>query len=283
MSGNGYGSMTIPFRPKASFMNNQQSIGQTTVTFLGTDAVVPEGGADTASFVINRTTLVDTGWYAAIKMRCYGIDPMGLETLIFTHCHHDHYIGLPHVLFYHAMRRSERPDRAPIRIIGPAGEIELVVGLAQRFLQMERFGPVQYQPDLIPLNPGESWDCAAYRLETCASLHPVPGLCYRYTDNQTGRVIAFTGDTAYEPAIPPFVRGADLLIHEASYGANPAPASNSSLHSGAPDAARVAQEAGVKRLALVHCPKPKQAAALAAAQALFPNTFWPEDGENVTL
>src|SRR5882724_6192609 len=134
-------------------MTDPQSSDQTTVTFLGTDAVVPEGGADTASFVINRRCLVDTGWYAAIKMRCYGLDPMQLETLIFTHCHHDHYIGLPHLLFYHRMRARERPDRPPLKIIGPAGEIDLVVGLAQKFLQMERFAPVQYQPELIPLNP----------------------------------------------------------------------------------------------------------------------------------
>src|SRR3954447_15556987 len=98
---------------------------QTTVTFLGTDAVVPEGGADTASFVINGKYLVDTGWYAVIKMRCYDLDPMDIEYLILTHCHHDHYLGLPHLLFYLAMRRSERPDRPKLKIIGPAGEIEL--------------------------------------------------------------------------------------------------------------------------------------------------------------
>ncbi len=264
-------------------MTGPASEAQTTVTFLGTDAVVPEGGADTASFVIDRRCLVDTGWYAAIKMRCYGLDPMQLETLIFTHCHHDHYIGLPQLLFYLAMRACERPNRPPLRILGPAGEIERVVGLAQAFLQMDRFSPVHYQPELVPLHPGDAWDGPGFRLETCAALHPVPGLCYRYTDRNTGRMLAFTGDTAYHPAIPSFVKGADLLIHEASYGAAPAPASNASLHSGAPDAARVALEAGVKRLALVHCPRAKQQAALAAAQSLFPNTFWPEDGECVTM
>ena len=255
----------------------------TTVTFLGTDAVVPEGGGDTASFVINRTVLVDTGWYAAIKMRSYGIDPMDIEFLIFTHCHHDHYIGLPHIFFYLAMRASERPDRAPLNIIGPAGEIELVVDLARRFLQVDRFPPVNYNPTLIPLRPGDSWEGTNFHLATCASVHPVPGLVYRFTDTRSGKVIAFTGDTAYDPAIPPFCRDADLLIHEASFGESPAPESNRSLHSGAPDAARVAVESGVGRLALVHCPKGKQSAALAAAQRIFPNTFWPLDGEEVTI
>ena len=84
---------------------------RTAVTFLGTEAVVPEGGGDTASFVINGKYLVDTGWYAAIKMNCYGLDPLRLEYLFLTHCHHDHYIGLPHLLFYFAMRRRASAGR----------------------------------------------------------------------------------------------------------------------------------------------------------------------------
>lgn len=255
----------------------------TTVTFLGSDAVVPACGGDTASFVINRTTLVDTGWYAVLKMRCYDLDPMELEHLILTHCHHDHYLGLPHLLFYLAMRAGERPGRPPLKIIGPAGELELVTRLAGQFLQMDRFSPVRYEPELIPLHPGDSWECRDFHLTTCASVHPVPGLCYRLSDTNTGKVIAFTGDTAYDPAIPKLVEGADLLIHEASYGASAAPAANASLHSGAPEAARVASEAGVRRLALIHCPQPKKAAALEAARAIFPDTIWPADGETLVV
>ena len=47
-------------------MTRHEDAPHTTVTFLGTDAVVPGCGADTASFVINNRYLVDTGWYAAI-------------------------------------------------------------------------------------------------------------------------------------------------------------------------------------------------------------------------
>ena len=257
----------------------------TTVTFLGTEAVVPSGGGDTASFVLNGTYLVDTGWYAAIKMKVYGLNPLDLEYVFLTHCHHDHYIGLPHLLFTYAMcAGAERPGRTvPLKIVGPAADVERVVERAQAFLQTDRFPPARYDPQVIPLQAGESLDDPLFHLATCSSLHPVPGLCYRFTDRQTGIVVAFTGDTAYDPGVVRHVRGADLLIHEASYGASPAPAANASLHSGAPDAARVAQEAGVKRLALVHCPRASQPDALEAARSVFANTFWPADGETVTL
>ncbi len=255
----------------------------TTVTFLGTAAVVPGGGHDTASFLINGRYLVDTGWYAAIKMQCYGFDPMELEYLFLTHCHHDHYIGLPHMLFYRRMRRYERPDCPPLKILGPAEDLERVVTLARQLLQPDRFPDVDYIPELFPLRPGDTFDDPAFQLSVCAAVHPVPALCYRFTDKRTGATFAFTGDTAYAPAIVEHVRGVSLLIHEASFGASPAPAENLSLHSGAPDAARVAVEAGVGRLALVHAPEARQREALEAAQASFPNTFWPQDGETVTI
>ncbi len=255
----------------------------TTLTFLGTAAVVPGGGHDTAGFVINDRYLVDTGWYAAIKMQCYGLDPLNIEYLFLTHCHHDHYIGLPQLLFYRRMRRSARPNLPPLKILGPAEDLERVVTLARQFLQPDRFPDVDEAPELFPLEPGDAFEEEAFRITTCASLHPVPALCYRFTDKQTGATFAFTGDTAYHPPVVAHVQGVSLLVHEASYGAAPAPANNASLHSGAPDAARVAAEAGVERLALVHAPEDRQQAALAAAQAIFPNTIWPEDGQQVTI
>ena len=258
---------------------------RTTVTFLGTEAVVPMASGDTASFVINGKYLVDTGWYAAIKMTGYGLDPLRLEYLFLTHCHHDHYLGLPHLLFYLAMRSSAAPrsERHPLKIVGPAPDVNRVVDLSKQFLQTEHFPAVRFDPQVIALEAGQTLEDPRFRLETCSSLHPVPGLCYRMTDKETGVVIAFTGDTAYDPGIVRHVQGASLLIHEASYGASPAPLANASLHSGAPDAARVAKEAGARRLALVHCARPDQPAALQAAQQIFANTFWPADGETVVL
>ena len=228
---------------------------QTTVTFLGTEAVVPAAGHDSASLLINGRYLVDTGWYAAIKMRSYGFDPLDLEYLFLTHGHHDHYIGLPQILFYRSMRRATRSSLAPLKIVGPAEDLETIVRLAEHFLQADRFPEVRCPLELYPLHPGEALDEADFHVAACASRHPVPGLVYRFLDKRTGATVVCAGDTAPDPALVDHVRGADLLIHEASFGPNTAPADNTSLHSGAPDAAQLAQAAGVRRLALVHGPE----------------------------
>jgi ribonuclease Z len=252
---------------------------QISVTFLGTAAVIPGPGHDTASFVLGRECLVDAGWSAVLRMTGFGLDPLRLTHLFLTHCHHDHYLGLPQLLFYRAMRRQPEP----LRIAGPAGDLERVVARARDFLQADRFPEACCPVEPIPLAPGDAFDATGFSVTTCASLHPVPGLCYRFTDRHTGATVVFTGDTAYDPAIAAHARGAHLLVTEASFGARAAPAENPSLHSGAPDAARLAREADVERLALVHCTEEEQEAALARAREGFPNTCWPADGETLTV
>lgn len=254
-----------------------------TLTFLGTSSVIPGGGHDTASMIVDGRLLIDTGWYAAIKMKTYGFSPVHLDAVFLTHCHHDHYIGLPHLFFYLCMRRHEQPERPPLKVIGPANDLARVVELARQLLQPERFPDVDYRPELIPLNPGDTYEDDVYLVETCSTSHPVQGLCYRFVEKAKGVVCVVSGDTAYHPPIVAHAKGAHLLVHEASYGKNPAPADNRALHSGAPDAARVALEAGVQRLALIHCADENQSEALEAARRLFPNVFYPTDGETVTL
>jgi ribonuclease Z len=263
----------------------------TTITFLGTAPAVPNAGHDAASFIVNRRYLVDTGWNAALTLRAHGLDPMDVEYLLLTHCHHDHYLGLPQLLFYRAMQRSERPEnggRAPLlKVVGPAGDVERVVEDTLRFLQIDRYPDIGVAVESIPLTPGDTFEDDAFRLVTCPNRHPVQGMCCRFTDKGTGATLAWTGDTAPfsdgAPQLVEHVRGASLLIHDATFGANPAPADNSYLHSGAPDAARLALAAGVGRLALVHGKEEKQEAARAAAVALFPHSFWPADGETVIV
>src|SRR6185295_3005309 len=110
---------------------------------------------------------------------------------------------------------------------------ERVVDLAMRFLQLEHFFPGCGWPTVVPLSPGATYQDQDFELAIAGSVHPVQGLCYRFTDHRSGQVIALTGDTAYHPPLVEHVRGCRLLIHEAALGAGAAdPATNTSLHSG---------------------------------------------------
>jgi ribonuclease Z len=130
------------------------------------------------------------------------------------------------------------------------------------------------------LRGGAALDICGLQVRTCSARHSVPGLCYRF-ENGAGAAAVFSGDTACNPDLIELARGAGLLVHEASYGAKSVREDVRWGHSGAPDAAEVAKAAGVGRLALVHCGQDARDAALAAARAIFPDSFLPADGEAI--
>jgi ribonuclease Z len=96
-----------------------------------------------------------------------------------------------------------------------------------------------------------------------------------------GRRVVYTGDTAPCRAITELARGADLLVHEATFGADERQRARETLHSTAHDAAATARDAGVGRLVLTHISARYNREApelLAEARAVFPDTTIGRDG-----
>ena len=256
---------------------------QTMLEFLGTSSCRADLGNDTASFVIDRRLMVDTGWCGVENLRSMGIDPVDVPYLMLTHLHHDHYLSLPSLLFYHLGLKG---DLSHLTVLGPCEDVERVLRLTADFLQMERFYPDAALPKVVPLSPGEVFETPDFRLETAASLHPVQGLCCKYVDKQNGITVGFSGDTAYQPALGVFFAGSDILLHECSLGPIEAdPVQNARyLHSGALDAARVAREADVPHLVLMHGTTVERPECIKAAQTVFGGRItWPDRGCSYVL
>ncbi|SFJ80336.1 Metallo-beta-lactamase superfamily protein [Paenibacillus sp. UNC496MF] len=269
-------------RAKDQAAQEQPGEHRTTITFLGTSGAIPEAGGESPTFLINGRYLVDTGWTAVANLRNRGIEPLELEYVFFTHFHHDHYMALPSLLYYWLMRG--KPLRE-LKIVGPAEDLELIVKRAVSFLHPERYYGKDDVPTLIPLLPGDGYEEAAFRLETCATVHPVQGLCYRFMDRRSGKTFTFTGDTAYHPPIAEHARGSALLVHESALGPVAAdPANNAYMHAGAIDAGRIAEAAGVPKLLLVHALSSRAESCVAAAKVVFRGEVeWPADGQTYVL
>ena len=103
---------------------------------------------------------------------------------------------------------------------------------------------------------------------------------------RAGRTIVFSGDTRPTPALLEASRGADLLIHEATFSQEEAARAVETGHSTAQEAATIARDAGVRQLVLTHISAryTRDAPELAAeARAIFPETTIARDGLTVEV
>lgn len=67
-----------------------------------------------------------------------------------------------------------------------------------------------------------------------------------------GRRFVYITDTLYDPGLAVFCRGADLLVHESMFASDMADEAGDRKHCTAAQAATLARDAGVRRLALTH-------------------------------
>lgn len=93
---------------------------------------------------------------------------------------------------------------------------------------------------------------------------------------QKGRIITILGDTRYCEASIQLAQDADVLVHEATFGAEDSQQAHDYYHSTTEQAANIAVQANVKQMILTHISSRYQGEAwkilLEEAQQVFPNT-----------
>jgi ribonuclease Z len=105
------------------------------------------------------------------------------------------------------------------------------------------------------------------------------------TDPPVPRSYAYCSDTAWFSRLPGFIRGVDMLYHEATFGAEKSDLARQTGHSTSAEAARVAAEAGAGRLIIGHFSARYKSVdqLVLEAREIFPETVAAVDGETYPL
>lgn len=272
-----------------------------------------------------ETLLFDCGEGTQRQMMRYGVS-FALDDIFFTHFHADHVIGLIGLLRTLALQGrtetmrlwgpagAERALRRAVnfgadRLTFPVeiSEVEPNVRLARSGYDIVGF-PVSHGPSpstgyaiVEPERKGRFDPEEAGRLGVpegplWGQLHR--GMTVTLPDGRTvtpdtivggqrpGRRVVITGDTRPCPATTEAAAGADLLVHEATFGEEEADRARETGHSTAREAAMVARDAGVRQLVLTHISArySRHAAELEhEAKAVFANTRVGKDGLEIDV
>ncbi len=241
------------------------------ITLLGTGTPRPSLQRSGPATVVHTETaglwLVDCGDGTITQLLRAGIPAADVRRLVFTHLHEDHTAGLLHFLF-----GGWNLGRRELSVYGPTGTRRLVQTLLDLYAE-----DLAYRLSMGRPSAGLT-DIAVHEIATgtvCREAdltvdalpvdHSIETYALRFREGD--QTVVHSGDTRYCEALIPFAAGADILVHEAHL----VPALERSFtraddagmlqglrktHATPREAARIARQAGVRKLVLVHLPPP---------------------------
>jgi ribonuclease Z len=271
------------------------------IVFLGTSSGTPsrERNVTSVAIVIDGTVLLfDCGEGTQHQLLRAPVRSGSIDAIFVSHLHGDHVYGIPGLLGTFSMNARTRP----LHVVGEAGVgayLDCVLAATHHHSTF----PIEVQ---APPYRGRDFTVVAAPLE-----HRVPatGYCIIEDDRpgrfdpekalalgippgpeygelirsgdarvvgppRKGRRIAICTDTSPCESAIELARGADVLIHESTYGEEMRSEADARGHSTAAGAARIAKEAGVRLLLLTHFSTRYRDVTplLTEARAIFANT-----------
>lgn len=271
-----------------------------------------------------ETILFDCGEGTQRQMMRYGVS-FAFRDIFITHYHADHVLGITGLLRTMGLMDRSAPvtlwgprpaqrvlsmfvnlgverSKYPIEIreVEPGdrldrGEYEIVVfrtehraesigyALVERD-RLGRFDPERARELGVPEGPlwGRIHKGQPVTLEDGRVIEPAELV----GPQRPGRTVVYSGDTRPCDTVVDVSSGADLIVHEATFGEDERERAKETGHSTAAEAAGVARRAGAYRLALTHIsPRYTREAPelLAEARAVFPETVIARDGLTIEV
>jgi ribonuclease Z len=293
------------------------------ITFLGTSGSTPTRERSLPSVAIEREGsifLFDCGEGTQMRLIQDSVNMSKIDAVFITHIHGDHVIGIAGLMRTLALNKRTRP----LRIYIPEGYekgVKELIGFDRAVMGYEIiingikggkvFSGEGFSVSAFRLK--HSVKCYGYALREEDRIRFVKERCKKLgmkgkmfaeilkkghikingkdikvgeiTYTEKGRKIVYASDTRPAATTVAAAIGADILIHEATYGSELKDLAVERQHSTAEEAAGIALKAGVKRLVMVHISARYKSPAKLEGEArkIFPKSEMAKDGMAITI
>ncbi len=187
------------------------------LTFVGSGDAIGTGARNQTCLHLRTEEaafLIDCGPTSLTGMKQLGLPTHQLDGILLTHAHGDHFAGVPFILLEQVELKRERP----FWLMGTEAVLEIVKqwnrlaygGLMDKLGFELRWLAIEHEPRSIP--------GTGIMVYPFAMHHQKERLCLGYQIHlPEEKIIAFTGDTAWNDNLELLSRDTDLLICECSF------------------------------------------------------------------
>lgn len=217
------------------------------VTFVGSGDAFGAGGRFQTCFLVRSpgfNFVIDLGASSLISLNQLGISHNEIDAIVLTHIHGDHCAGVPFMLM-DAMLGARRDK--PLIIAGPRDTEERLKEVYEvlfpgMHVMTPKF-PLEYvEMEVLKPCPVGDITVTPYPAAHTGGTNPTSVRC-----EVGGKVVSYTGDSAWTKHMPALGKDADLLILECYFYEKPV-----RHHLNYPDIREHWSEFGAKRTILTH-------------------------------
>ncbi len=193
------------------------------LTCLGTADAFGSGGRHCAGYLLesaDAALLVDAGPSILPALKALDRSTEEIDGVVLSHLHGDHFGGLPFLLLEYTY---ERPRSRPLVVVGPPGTERRVFSLYRALYADARPEELGFEIRFIEVGPGGVHELRGVRIEAFQVPHQESEISLGHRLHVDGRLVVYSGDTAWTPDLLRRSSGADLFLCECSSFSTPVP------------------------------------------------------------
>ena len=217
------------------------------ITFAGCGDAFGSGGRFNTCILVEAPDIcfaIDFGASSLIALNALGIPHNKIDLILLTHLHGDHCGGVSSLLL-DAMLGARRDT--PLTIAGPKDTAAHLPKVQEALFPGSMGMTPKFEVETIGMEVLTPHEIRGLGVTTYPAIHTQASNPTSIRVEVAGKVIAYTGDSAWTKHMPELARGADLFISECYFFKKSVP-----FHMNYPDLKEHRDELQAKRMVLTH-------------------------------